>query len=292
MDANLLGVLWALVAMVAWGFGDFLIQKNVRKIGIWRTLFFIGIIGTVTLLPLVYRELDQIHTFKTLLFPLIAFFVTLVSSLFDFEALKQGKLAIMEPILSVELPLAAIFAALLWDESISFIGWLLIIAIFIGITLAATQERTHLHYHKRIFEKGVIFALIAAIGMALTDLFMGISAQETTPLFTVWSVWLMFTVACFIYIARKGELKNLVSDVQEHPWAILMVGIFDTLGWVGFCFATERIPIGIATAIGQSFIIITILLGIFVNRERIKQHQIWGIACTVAGVIALAWITG
>jgi drug/metabolite transporter (DMT)-like permease len=128
--------------------------------------------------------------------------------------------------------------------------------------------------------------------MALTDLFMGISAQETSPLFTVWSVWLMFTVACFIYIASKKEVKKLFDDVHAHPWAIFLVGIFDTLGWVGFCFATERIPIGIATAIGQSFIIITILLGIFVNRERIKRHQVWGITFTVAGVIALAWITG
>ena len=163
MDSNLIGVLWALVAMVGWGLGDYLIQRNVRSIGIWRTLLFINVIGTVGLLPFVYKELTQIQNFHDVLLPLIAGFVMLVATIFDFEALKEGKLAIMEPILSIELPLAAIFAAILWGESLTLAGWLLIIAIFIGITLAATEHHTRLHYHKRIFEKGVIYALISGL---------------------------------------------------------------------------------------------------------------------------------
>ena len=292
MTATAIGVLWAFVAMVSWGFGDYLIQRNVRNIGIWRTLFWIGIIGAVGLFPLVIKDLGSINSFKMLLLPFIAFFVTLVSSLFDFEALKEGKLAIMEPILSIEVPLAAIFAVVLWNESISFVGWLLIVAVFIGITLVATEHHTKLHYHKRIFEKGVVYALIAAVAMALTDLLMGISGQEITPLFTVWSVWLMFSIVCFIYIVRKGQLKDLATDIKTYPWAIAMVGIFDTLAWVAFCYAANEIPIAITTAIGQSYIVITILLGIFVNHEKIRKHQMVGIACTAIAVIALAWITG
>ncbi len=292
MSTSSIGILWALVAMVGWGLGDYFIQRNVRVIGIWRTLIFINIIGTVILFPLVYKELTQIQNFGDVLYPIITGFVMLVATLFDFEALKQGKLAIMEPILSIELPIAAIFAVLIWSESISWAGWLLIIAIFIGITLAATEHHAHLQYHKRIFEKGVVYALITAVGMALADLLAGISSQKTSPLLTVYGIWVFILVITVIYLAKHGELKKIGPDFRAHPWALLAVGIFDTLGWIGFCYGAKSIPIAITTAIGQSYIVITILLGIFVNRELIKRHQIIGVATTVISVIALAWITG
>lgn len=291
MDNNLIGIICALVAMVSWGLGDFLIQKNSRIIGIWKTLFFIGAIGSIGLFPFVLSELLAINSGTVILYPLLGGFITLVASIFDFEALKSGKLAIIEPVLSIEVPFAAIFAVVLWSESISFIGWFLIAAIFLGITVAATQHHSHIHYHKRIFEKGVLYAVVAAITMALTDLLMGVSAQVTSPLLTVWIAWAFFTIVCLLYIVGKGQLKSLIADVQAHPLIILFVGVFDTLGWVAFCFAVEKIPIAITTAISQSYIIITILLGLFVNHERLKKHQIWGVVCATIAVIALAWNT-
>jgi drug/metabolite transporter (DMT)-like permease len=44
------GIVLAIVAMLSWGFGDFLIQKNTRKIGDWDTLFFITLFGAAILL--------------------------------------------------------------------------------------------------------------------------------------------------------------------------------------------------------------------------------------------------
>ena len=292
MSAGIIGVLWALVAMVSWGCGDFYIQKVSRSIGIWKNFFFISIIGTLGLFPFVLEDLHKLTNLKNLLFLGISAIAMSISSVLDFEALKEGKLAVMEPILSMELPLAVIFSVILLGESAPANGWLLVIAIFIGNSMSSASHLSHLHYHRRIFEKGVIYALAAATSMALVDILMGASSRETSPLLTVWAVWLFTSMVSFWYLFYRGKLKELRADFLYHPSAILSVGIFDTMGWVGFCLATPRIPISIATAIGQSYIVITVLLGLFTNHEHVQVYQKWGITVAIISVISLAAITG
>jgi hypothetical protein len=43
------GILFALLAMLFFGFGDFLIQRSTRKVGDWETLFLFSILGGVQL---------------------------------------------------------------------------------------------------------------------------------------------------------------------------------------------------------------------------------------------------
>ena len=292
MNTAFIGFGFALLAMVGWGFGDYYIQRVSRSLGIWKCIFFISLIGSIGLLPLVWKKIHLVAQGHNVLFFLLGGCVMMFATLFDYRALKEGKLSIIEPIVSTELPLAVIFAVVLWHESLSALGWVLIIAIFVGTTLAVTQHNTHLQYHKRILEKGVLFALAAAIGMALLDLVMGISSQETAPLLTVWMVWIFGGVVSFARLAADRKMGQLVSDFRRHTKLILGVGVLDTLGWAGFCLATSYIPISISTAIAESFVIITVLLGLFVNHEKIKWHQKAGLMVVVASVIMLALLAG
>lgn len=132
-----LGVLFALGALANWAIGDFYIQKTARKIGIWRALFFIAAFGGVVLFPFIIAELPSLITNPSAwlllgMVSLVAFF----AALFDFQALKDGKIAIVEPIISFELPLTIGLSVILLHESLSFIQTLLIILAFIGIILA------------------------------------------------------------------------------------------------------------------------------------------------------------
>ena len=54
------GVLFAFVALVGWAFGDFFIQKTARLLNSYATLFIIGSIGAVGLLPFVFRDIPTI----------------------------------------------------------------------------------------------------------------------------------------------------------------------------------------------------------------------------------------
>ena len=52
-----IGVLLAFGALIGWGFGDFLIQRSTRAVGIWKTLFSIGVGGTLLLTPFVFPSI-------------------------------------------------------------------------------------------------------------------------------------------------------------------------------------------------------------------------------------------
>lgn len=288
-----LGILFALGALLFWTFGDFFIQRGTRTVGDWKTLFYIGALGGIVLFPFVKDEI-----IPTLSYPLYAtllvllFVITLFAALFEFEALKQGKIAIVEPIFSIELPVTVGLSVALWNETLTLVQALLIAAVFIGIMLAVTLHHTHLHYHRRIFEKGFILAGVGAIGMALVNFLTGVGSQETSPLFVIWFLHTTLALACLLYLTYRGEIRSISSDIRRHGKTIFAFSLFDNLAWISFAFAARYIPISIATTISEAYIALTVLLGIFINKEKLKPHQIVGVALAVIGVIALSAITG
>jgi drug/metabolite transporter (DMT)-like permease len=273
--SSYIGIVFAFVALISWGVGDFFIQQTTRVVGSWKALFFIGIVGFVGLFPFVKNDLSSLNGSSILLLSLLGV-VIVFAALFDFEALRQGKITIVEPIIGLELPLTVGLSILFANESLSLLQLLLIVVVFIGIVLAITSHHTHLHYHKRIFEKGVILAGIGAIGMALV---------------TIWFTHSLLAVVCGIYLFVKGEFGKLMSDFKKYPKQIIGQSIFDNLAWVSFAKATTYIPIAIATTISESYIALSVMLGLFVNKEKLKRHQIIGVTLAIVGVVTLSYFS-
>ncbi len=287
----LLGILFALTALVSWGFGDFFIQRATREIGIWRALFFICLVGVIVIFPFIKDEIKTTLSDQRGMFFLTSAGVAMfLAALCLFRSYKEGKLAIVEPILTLELPITVFLGIYAWNEKLKVVEIALIGVVFLGVVLAMTKHHTHLHYHRRIFEKGVLWALGGAGVMGLTNFLMGASSQETSPLFAVWYTSLMILVFCFIYLLIKGELKKLKSDLKNHLKAIVTESIFDNLAWISFSAATVYIPISIATTITESYIVIPVTLGILINREKLERHQKIGITLAVLGVILLGGV--
>lgn len=290
---NILGVVFAFLALIGWTFGDFFIQKSVRIVGDIKTLTYICTVGVIGIFPFITKELplifeNPIKIFLLTLTGVIIFF----AAIFDFEALKRGKLAIVEPVLGMELPITIALSVILWAEQPSIIQYILMASAFIGIILAITTRHAHLHYHKRIFEKGVLFAALGAIVMGLVNFLVGVSSQKTSPLMAIWFISLISLILCFIYmIVTQKEIKGVVSDFIHNLKITLTTSIFDNAAWIFFAFAASLIPISIATTISESYIAFAVCLGLFINKERIKWHQFFGIIITIVSIILLSIMT-
>jgi len=286
----MIGILFALLALFAWSIGDFSIQRAVRVFGDFKTLLYIGIIGIVALLPFVYSEVAPLF-FNTrgLLILSLAGIVIFFAALFDFEALKRGKLSVVEPILAVELPVTVALSIFFWGESMSVLQYLLAGTTFAGILLVVTTRNES--KSKRIWEKGVILAGIGSIIMGLVNFLVGVSSQTTSPLLTIWYTNLIFSFLCLVYLVLKKELSSIPNDIRTKPKELLMVGVFDNAAWIFFAFATFYIPISLATTISESYVAVAALLGIWINKEKLQRHQFWGIALTIASVLFLSYIS-
>jgi drug/metabolite transporter (DMT)-like permease len=286
-----IGIIFAFVALLGWGFGDFFIQKSTRLLGSsWKSLFLIGMIGLIVLFPFVRNEIFILDAGELVLLGALGV-VILFTALFDFEALRRGKIAIVEPVMSIELPLTVALSVTLANETLSWVQIILIAMVFAGIMLAVTFTNIHKRLGKGVLERGVIFAGIGAVGLALVSFLTGISSQRISPLMAIWFSNLVFTLICLVYILAKGQFRGMIEGLKKHPAPILAMSIFDNSAWVAYAFATTYIPISIAITISEGYVALAALLGLFVNREKLKPHQKLGVALTIVGVLALSYFS-
>lgn len=286
-----LGIVAALIAMVCWGFGDFLMQKAARKIGDWESLFYVSLFGTVVILPFIYGQLpllisDPIGTI--LLF--VTSVVLLGAALLDLTALKEGKLAVAEPIFVLEIPIATLFAFFLINEGVTLLQTILISGLMVGLVLVSLRN-VHIK-RKRWLEKGVLLAFVGSVFMGATNFAFGAASRHTSALMVNWFTSFFLVVVCLVYLAYKSKLHKLNLDGHRSPKLLLAFGALDNAAWIGFAYATVLVPIAIAVSISQCFIIITVLLGLYVSREKLLRHQQVGLVIAIALAILLAAVSG
>src|SRR4051812_19882218 len=112
-----MGIIFAILAAVTWALGDFSIERSSRRTGSMTTLFYISLFAAVVYLPFVWGELPAISThYKLFLFSAGVF---LFSSVFDFLALKLGKISVVEPICAFEVGVTALASYFIIGERVS-----------------------------------------------------------------------------------------------------------------------------------------------------------------------------
>lgn len=266
-------ILFALGAMLCWGIGDFLIQKTTRKIGDIEALAFIGIIGSIGLIPFIIKDLSLLFSLPNLMLVFILGLVTFVIALFNFEALKKGKLSIIDAIIELELPVTIILGFIFFKDRLSFFQFLIISFIFICIIMMATKSFKH---WKTRLEKGVILALIAAIGMGIINFLTAMSSKNISPIMAIWVPWVVVSIFSIVFILKTTGLKKFIRNGIKLKWLVLFMGIFDTLAWLFYAFAVNKNEISIITAITESYPAIAMFLGVTINKEKIKWYQYFG----------------
>ena len=279
-------LLFAFAAMLSWGIGDFLIQKSTRKIGNVEALAFIGIIGTVFLLPFLISDFYLLFSLPNLILLAVLGIITFIAALFDFEALKEGKLSIIDVIIELELPVTIFLGFVFFKDTLTLLQIFVISFIFLGIVLIATKSFSH---WKVKWEKGLLMALVAAVGMGLINFLTAASSKTISPLMAVWFPWVIFSVLCLFFIWRREGFSKFLKNGKKFKWLVLFMGIFDTLAWIFYAFAVFDEEISIITAITESYPAIALFLGVLINREKIRWYQWLGAFIALLASFLLAF---
>jgi drug/metabolite transporter (DMT)-like permease len=269
------GILLALVALVGWAFGDFFIQKSARLIGWYKTTFVIGAMGLIGFFPLVAHEV--LWYGPEILYPLLGIsFLTLIYAWTDFEALRIGKLSVVEAVVAIELPLAVLLAVMIGKEELTLNHTVLFVFTTLGIMLASIKRLEFVHFSRYFLERGVWLALVASCFSALTYYYVGAYAQSVSPLFVIWFTHGALAVVCGLYISVRGEWRDFWKGVRASPGQVAAVGILDNTAWASYAVATSIIPISVAVTVSEGYIALAALLGYLLNGEKLKRHQILG----------------
>ena len=158
--------------------GDFLIQKSTRKIGDFETLFLITLFGVAVLLPFVYDDLPALFASggSTTLWVLGGgSLILFVAALLEFEALREGKISVVEPMWSLEIIAASLLAFFVLGERLSPLEIALATALISGLFLVSFQGKVFSHRHW--LERGMLLGLLSAVVMGVANFFVGVGER-------------------------------------------------------------------------------------------------------------------
>lgn len=283
-----MGILFAILALISWGLGDFLIQRSTRRFGDWQTLFYIAALGAIFTFPLIIKELPALTPLHLIILGCSSA-VILVAALLDFEALKIGKISVVEPVYAFEILITTAIAALFIGEILDIWQLVLLIILIIGIFLVAAKDPSKLK--KISWEKGVWLAALATVNMGIVNFLFGYSGRITSPLMINWFISAVIAVVCLIYLLTRKRGAEIITHFKENYVLIIAVSFFDNVAWIAFSYSALFLPIAIATGISESYIALAALLGIIFNREKLKRHQLIGLVVVIFAAIVLGFIS-
>jgi len=284
------GIALAVITMLLWGLGDFLIQKSARKLGDWETLFVVTGFGTLMLIPFVWRSIPAILNDRLIVFVLLgsALFLTL-AAIFELESFKRGKMAVVETMVPFEIPAASILAFFILGDVISGLQFALIVSLIIGLFLVSLKGNVLTRHF--LAEKGVFLGLAGATVMGVADFLLGWGSRAIDPVAANFVLNLFMALISGGYLIYRGGMRKLGKDIMGNRGLLLVMALTDNIAWVGYAFAMTVIPIAVATGLSETSCIIAVLLGIFVNKERLVTHQKVGLVVALASAIVLAFVT-
>ncbi len=286
-----IGIALAFVAMLAWGFGDFGIQRSARRVGDWETLFVITLFGTVVLLPFVWKDLPALVSGITpsTSILIVAGVVLTVAALLHFEGFKRGKISVLEPLISFEIPSASILAFFVLGDHVSAVQAIVIVLLVACLFMVSFRER---RLTKKYFlEKGVAFLICGAAFMGVSDFLLGWGSRIVDPITANFILNVTMVVISGCIILFTGKSFRLIRDIRNNPVLLLMTSIGDNIGWVAYAVAMTLVPIAVATGLSESSIVVAVLLGLFVNKEKLQRHQKVGLVGAIVAAIVLAAVT-
>ncbi len=292
----LLGIIAAGIAFLSWGFGDFALQRTIRRIGSLDTLFYVSAFGGIVLLPFVWKDIPYLfsdyHALELLGFAILVGFI---SAVLNFESFKRGKLAVIEPVMSSELVVTALISIVFIREKVTTSQILLMLIVFMGILLTMIRvvaPRWWWPWGKRgIIERGVLYAAMGAVVMSLYNVFIGLSSRATNPLITIWFTHLVIAFVVLLWLTYRGQSSALFQWGMRRWKLILGASALDTSAWIAYAAAALFLPIAITIAITESYVVLAAMLGIFINKERLARHQVIGGALALVAAIVLAVVS-
>lgn len=285
-----IGIGLAFVALFCWGVGDFLIQRSTRKRGDWQSLFLISAFGVLALFPFVATKLPAVFasgdTLRVLIVCAVVFFV---AGFMQLEAFRRGKLSVVEPVQSFEIPIAALLAFVVLGEALSLLHYALIAALTIALlTLSFKRTETILG---PLFEKGAMIGFLAAVFSGGADFLIGWSGRLTDPLVANFFVSVFVALVSGFFLVYTRALPAALSGALKNYRSVLPMVAVDNAAWIAFVAGMTLAPIGVVVALSESYIVIAVTLGLAKNRERLALHQKVGLALALFSAISLAAIT-
>lgn len=278
MTPSLLAAGYALASAVAWGTGDFLGGLTARRIGPLFALFLSYFVGVSTLVLMALASGEPFSSGTDILWGALAGLVGLVGYLFLLQGFATGRMSVVAPVsavLTAVLPVVFTAVEVGPPGTTRLLGFgLALAAIWLLSSSEAKSQRP----------AGLGAAMMAGLGFGGFFILLD-QIGDGAVFWPLAAGRLASIIVMGVYIlARKG-----IRAPAKPPWKLLApVGVADVAGNYFFLLAVQTGRLDIASVLTSLYPAITVLLAMWIAKERLTRWQTLGVLLAVAAIALIA----
>ncbi len=288
-----LAIILGLTGALCWGAADFAARFASRRVGAYRTLFFMQFFGFIALsVYLKFRGgfLEGVAPgWHPWALAVLAGVINMIASLSLYYSFQIGVMSIVAPV-SSSYPALTVALAIMSGERITPLRGAGLAVTLVGVILAATsfapsasdpaKERARL-------AKGVGWAVVAAVGFGFLFWFLGfyvIPAVGST--ISVWVIRLTsFSVLALAAIPARQSLKLPSGSVW---WLLAAVGVMDTAAFIANNAGLHTGQVSVVSVLASLYGAVTVVLAWIFLREKLERSQWFGIVLIFVGIVLVS----
>jgi drug/metabolite transporter (DMT)-like permease len=287
---HFLPLLLAFTTFILWGTGDIFGTLSSRKIGAMTTTYWVSILGIFIFAPLAYFHKDELLNIS---FP-IFISIILVGALdvignYAFnKASSLGKASLNGTLAGSFAAITTLLSVIFLHESLTKYQALAIILIFAGI-IFATLKFSELKNSEFLHDKGIKWALVS---MICWGIFFTLIKLLIIKVGWFWPIYIPFFLFPIYHLSTMNKVKTKI----ELRWSLLFIAILLSAlmlrsGDMLYNISLSQSQSSLTAPIAGSYPILYSVLAFYVFKEKLSKQQIFGISCTLLGIIALSFFS-
>ncbi len=279
--------------------------RNLEQKNLHKKLDVLTVSWSRFILPLPFAVATAIYTSsfahrQFIIYCLITAIFQVSGNIALLQTIKSKNFSIGVAFYKTETIQTLIIGFLLFNETISFLGCMLIIMASVGVVMMSSLNFTGglKNFTKSLNDKVVIYGVVTGLCFSISAFNLKFSAQELigsgVNAFKA-SVIVLMWVICFqniLFVIIKSSQRRLKSDFKklfmtENATAIVKTSILSFSGSICWFAAYALGKVVYVKAVGQIELIIAIIVSHFILRERLKSIEITGITLTSLAILLL-----
>lgn len=292
-----MGVILGLTGAVCWGLADFAARFASRRVGAYRTLFFMQFFGFMALSVYLKFAGGFSHVapgWQPWALTAVAGLLNVTASLSLYYSFEIGVMSVVGPV-SSSYPALTVALSIASGERINALRGIGIAVTLTGVILAAMSfaskpmnslDAANPSTASRL-SRGVGWAILAAVGFGFMFWFLGF---HVIPLVgDAVSVWVMrLTALVSLAIFALPTRQSLRLPHGRIWWQLAAVGVMDTAAYVANNAGLHIGPVSVVSVLASLYGAVTVLLSWIFLRERLERSQWLGIVLIFAGIICVS----
>jgi drug/metabolite transporter (DMT)-like permease len=291
------GLILGLTAALCWGVADFLARFAARRVGAYRTSFFMQLVGFTVLSIFLFSigargslGADAAAGWQPWAWAALAGLLNTGCSLAFYRSFEIGVLTVVAPIAS-SYPVLTLLLSVVSGERLTQRGCAGIAAVLVGVVLASTSFQPSgdatadaLPGAPRRLSSGVGWAVAASAGFGVLFWLLGFHVMPVLGGYaSVWVIRLVtFSTLGLVAAPARQRLRPPRGDVW---WLLVGIGILDTSAFVASNLGLKTGHVAVVTVIASLFSAVTVFLAWVFLRERLQRSQWLGIFLIFVGII-------